>query len=234
MQRPLCCRFIHGPLTWYQDTRLVLDKGPLYCCCCYTHGAVYARTVHAIVILSVIHVNYLTTPMTWPLLLLAKIAHTVVLIFRLLRGWFGVFHVAWVPCYTDMEELTIGPSWPSSVQVKTQLVMSKVVCQKAALPSSWLRTDSSNLYPHKVNGSFDPRKSAPNGTSIISPVFAQLTCVPKRQTDTHTTLWATSEATVHLLCTACRQCGLIRNNTGIKIQLIYAFTRRSIYVWTST
>jgi len=50
---------------------------------------------------------------------------------------------------------------------------------------------------------------SPNGILIGSAVFAQLIRVPNKQTDTQTTLRATSVAIGLISCTACRRCGLI-------------------------
>jgi len=50
--------------------------------------------------------------------------------------------------------------------------------------------------PHLIHGSLDHTSQPPNGISIGSAVFAQL---PPRQTDTQTTLHATSVAIGHAL-----------------------------------
>jgi len=68
--------------------------------------------------------------------------------------------------------------------------VTKVIRQKAASPCcqpSRLRTDSFDLGLHLTHCSSDPHESAqpPNGISIGSAVFAQLTRVTSTRTQTH-------------------------------------------------
>jgi len=66
--------------------------------------------------------------------------------------------------------------------------MSKAILQKAATSTyhpSRLQMDSSGLDPHLMHGFLNHKSQPPNGISIGSAGFSQLTRVQSTETNTH-------------------------------------------------
>ena len=118
--------------------------------------------------------------------------------------------------------------------------MSKVIWQKAALPSyhsSWRWMDSSDLVPHLIHGSLDPLESAPRTAS--RSVQLLLPNIHVRHTDKHTQTRPTIKCDIFSnnrlhLCITCMRCGIIiiiiSENTGEVRETSFLFQRCSVLV----
>ena len=89
--------------------------------------------------------------------------------------------------------------WFSFRQPGPACIDAKVIWQKAASPSchlSQLQMDSPDLDRHLIHSSLDPWVSLQTASQLVQPFLHSTSVWPThRQTDTHTTLRATSVAT---------------------------------------